>query len=227
MDLTPDKIRWVVISVFVLVASVSFHEFGHAFMAHKLGDDTPRRQGRVTLNPLAHADPIGTLLLPLIGGFYMAAGGGIGGFGWGRPVQWQPSRINRKWRMHTAQILVAIAGPAMNVLLAVLIACIHTILITQGVIAPLGETSKILLFSVGTNFILFFFNLLPAPPLDGGHVAEGLMPYKHRSRFDAYARFGPFVIMAVALIPQLAQIFTIPATFCTEHLYSVMMRIFG
>ena len=111
--------------------------------------------------------------------------------------------------------------------LAVLIACIHTLLITQGVIAPMGETSKILLFSVGTNFILFFFNLLPAPPLDGGHVAEGLMPYKHRSRFDAYARFGPFVIMAVALIPQLAQIFTIPATFCTEHLYSVMMRIFG
>src|SRR5689334_1045669 len=188
MELTPEKIRWVVISVFVLVGSVSFHEFGHAFMAHKLGDDTPKRQGRVTLNPLAHADPIGTLLLPLIGGFYVAASGGIGGFGWGRPVQWQPSRINRKWRMSTAKILVAVAGPSMNVLLAVLLAGIHTILVKQGVISLYGEATKIFLFAVGTNFILFFFNLVPAPPLDGGHVAESLTPYKHRPMFEAYAR---------------------------------------
>lgn len=226
MDLSPDKIRWVVISVFVLVGSVSFHEFGHAFMAHKLGDDTPRRQGRVTLNPLAHADPIGTLLLPLIGGFYMAAGGGVGGFGWGRPVQWQPSRVNKKWRMHTAQILVAVAGPSMNIVLAVLLAGIHTILVRQGVMSIAGDASQILHYAVGTNFVLFFFNLIPAPPLDGGHVAEGLTPYKHRASFDAYARFGPFVVMAVALIPQLAQIFVIPARFCTHHLYSVM-GIFG
>jgi Zn-dependent protease len=226
MDLSPDKIRWVVISVFVLVGSVAFHEFGHAFMAHKLGDDTPRRQGRVTLNPLAHADPIGTLLLPLIGGFYAAAGGGLGGFGWGKPVQWQPNRINRKWRMATAQILVAIAGPSMNVVLAVLLSGIHTILVMQGVISLYGDASRIFFYAVGTNFILFFFNLVPAPPLDGGHVAEGMMPYKHRASFEAYARFGPFVVMAVALIPQLAQIFTIPARFCTRHLYEVM-GIFG
>src|SRR6478609_2305843 len=99
MQLSPDKIRWILISIFVLVGSVAFHEFGHAFMADKLGDDTPRRQGRVTLNPIAHADPIGTLLLPLMGGIYAASGGMGGGFGWGRPVQWQPSRVNRKWRM--------------------------------------------------------------------------------------------------------------------------------
>src|SRR4029078_860250 len=99
MDLSPDKIRWVVISVFVLIASVAFHEFGHAFMAHKLGDDTPRRQGRVTLNPMAARAPIGTLRQPVVGARYVAAGGGLGGFGWGRPVQWNPSRINRKWKM--------------------------------------------------------------------------------------------------------------------------------
>jgi Zn-dependent protease len=77
-------------------------------------------------------------------------------------------------------------------------------------------------FAVGTNFILFFFNLVPAPPLDGGHVAEGLMPYKHRSKFHAYARYGPFVVMAVALIPTLAQVFVIPARFCARGLYQLM-----
>jgi len=226
MNLTPYQIRWILIRVFVLLMSVAIHEFGHALMADRLGDDTPRRQGRVTLNPLAHADPIGTLLLPLIGGIY-AASGGIGGFGWGKPVEWQPSRVNRKWRMATAQILVAIAGPLMNVLLGTVIALVHTILLWKGVVVASGEISKILLFAAMTNYVLFFFNLVPAPPLDGGHVAEGLMPYKQRSTFHQYARFGPFVVMAVALIPQLAQIFLIPAQFCTEHVYKAFGSLFG
>jgi len=222
MDLSTADIRRILIYVLVLVASVAFHEFGHAIMADRLGDDTPRRQGRVTLNPLAHADPIGTLLLPLMGGLFAAAGGGIGGFGWGRPVQWQPSRISRKWKMTTAQILVALAGPMMNVVLAVLVAGVHTILLRQGVLDPYGQASWIFQFAVATNFVLFFFNLVPAPPLDGGHVAEGLMPYKHRSKYEEYARFGPFVVLAVALIPPLNQVFLLPAKFCTIHLYQLM-----
>lgn len=222
MELTPEKIRWVLISVFVLVGSVAFHEFGHAFMADRLGDDTPRRQGRVTLNPLAHADPIGTLLLPLLGGLYAAAGGGLGGFGWGRPVQWKPSRVDRRWRTATAQILVALAGPMMNVMLAVLIAGVHSILLAQGLVTVRGQASQVLFYAVGTNFILFFFNLVPAPPLDGGHVAEGLVPYRHRSRFEEYARYGPFVVMAVAMIPALAQVFVVPARFCALGLYQLM-----
>jgi Zn-dependent protease len=222
MNLEPEKIRLILISVFILVGSVCFHEFGHAYMADRLGDDTPRRQGRVTLNPLAHADPIGTLLLPLLGGYYAATTGMVGGFGWGRPVQWNPSRINRRWHMSTAQILVALAGPSMNVMLAVLIAGTHAILLAQGVIQMFDQASLIMFSAVATNFILFFFNLVPAPPLDGGHVAEGLMPYKHRSKFEAYARFGPFVVMAVAMIPVLAQVFRIPAGFCAEHLYGLM-----
>ena len=227
MNLSPHDIRWVLIRVLVLLASVAIHEFGHAMMANRLGDDTPRRQGRVTLNPIAHADPIGTLLLPLVGGIYAAAGGGLGGFGWGKPVQWQPSRIARKWKMATAQILVAIAGPAMNVVLGTATALVHTILLWQHVLTAGSEMTKVLGFVVGTNFILFFFNLIPAPPLDGGHVAEGLLPYKHRASFHAYAKYGPFVVMAVALIPQLAQIFVIPAQFCTEHVYKLFFMLFG
>ncbi len=226
-DLSPEKIRWVLISVLVLIVSVALHEFGHAIMADLLGDDTPRRQGRVTLNPLAHADPIGTLLLPVIGGLYAAAGGGMGGFGWGKPVQWQPSRINRKWKMATAQILVAIAGPAMNVVLGTVIAFVHTILKAKGVISAHSDVNAVLKFAAMTNFVLFFFNLIPAPPLDGGHVAQGLLPYKHRPKFEQYARFGPFVVMAVALIPPINKIFLVPAQFCTEQLYNAFGSLFS
>jgi Zn-dependent protease len=217
-----EKIRWVLISVIVLVASVAVHEFGHAIMADLLGDDTPRRQGRVTLNPIAHADPIGTLLLPLIGGLYVAGGGFAGGFGWGRPVQWQPSRIHRKWKMATATILVAIAGPAMNIVLALVVAGVHALLWWQHVIPDGSDLHKVLLFTVYTNFILFFFNLVPVPPLDGGHVVDGLLPYGQRSKFEQYARFGPFLVMALVLIPQIAQIFLLPAGFCTRHLYDLL-----
>jgi Zn-dependent protease len=222
MDLSAQDIREIFIRVFVLVVSVCFHEFGHAIMADRLGDDTPRRQGRVTLNPLAHADPIGTLLLPTVGAIYAATGRSVGGFGWGKPVQWQPSRVNRKWSMSTAKILVALAGPSMNIVLAVLIAGIQVILVKQDVIMLTGEASMIMFYAVMTNFTLFFFNLVPAPPLDGGHVAEGFMPYKHRGTFEQFARFGPFIVLAIAMISPLAKIFTIPAGFCTEKLYALM-----
>src|SRR5437667_136590 len=133
MDLDAAKVRQILIGLFVLIVSVALHEFGHAIMAHKLGDDTPKRQGRVTLNPLAYADPIGTFLLPLASGIFGAMGGGAGGFGWGKPVQWNPARIRRGIRMSTASILVSFAGPAMNLLLAVVVATASVILWWQGV----------------------------------------------------------------------------------------------
>jgi len=227
MNLSADQIRWILIRVFVLVISVAFHEFGHAFMATRMGDDTPRRQGRVTLNPLAHIDPIGTLLLPIAGGVYGAASGHGGGFGWGKPVQWNPSRIKRGVKMSTASILVALAGPAMNVLLGTLICLVHIVLLWRGVIGFDSEVSQILAFAVVTNFVLMFFNLLPAPPLDGGHVLEHLLPYKYRPQFESYARFGPFVVLAVAMIPQLAKIFLIPAQFCAREVYVGIGALFG
>jgi Zn-dependent protease len=222
MELTPEKIRWILIYVFVLLISVALHEFGHAIMAHKLGDDTPSRQGRVTLNPLAHADPIGTLLLPLVGAIYGAATGHGGGFGWGKPVQWQPHRIGRRVSMSTAKILVAVAGPAMNVILAVTIACIHALLISQHVLKLDSEVSQILVFAVLTNFVLFFFNLLPVPPLDGGHVAQSFMPYRYRDKFDQFARYSPFIVLGFMLIPQMQVVFSWPATFLATHLYRAL-----
>jgi Zn-dependent protease len=227
MDLTPEKVRWILIYVFVLLISVALHEFGHALMADKLGDDTPRRQGRVTLNPLAHADPIGTLLLPLLGSLYGAATGHGGGFGWGKPVQWTPHRINRKYSMSTAKILVAVAGPAMNLLLGTVIAGIHVILLSQHVLAWDSQIGQILSFAVLTNFVLFFFNLLPVPPLDGGHVAQSFMPYRHRDKFDNFMKYSPFIVLGFMLIPQMRVVISWPAMFCTTHLYQLFGHLFG
>jgi Zn-dependent protease len=222
MELTPEKIRWILIYVFVLLISVALHEFGHAIVAHKLGDDTPSRQGRVTLNPLAHADLLGTLLLPLIGAVYAATTGIGGGFGWGKPVQWQPHRIGRRVSMSTAKVLVAIAGPSMNVVLAVVIACVHALLLSQHVLRPDSEVGQILKFAVLTNFVLFFFNLLPLPPLDGGHVAQSFMPYRHRDKFDEIMRYAPFVVLGFMLIPQMQRVFSWPARFLASHLYHAL-----
>ena len=219
MDQNID-VRQILISLFVLLVSVAVHEFGHAIMAYKLGDDTPKRQGRVTLNPLAHADPIGTFLLPLVGGMY-----GGGGFGWGKPVQWNPSRIRRGIPMARANILVSFAGPAMNLILAVVVALVLMILKSRDVIS--ADVVKLLHFVVVTNFVLFFFNLLPVPPLDGGHIAQAFMPYRHRETFESYARYGPFVLLALIMIPQLRNVFLWPAMWCTQHLYSGLASIVG
>ncbi len=226
MSITPEQLRWVFIYMITLIVSVALHEFGHAWVADKLGDDTPRRQGRVTLNPMAHADPIGTLALPLISALLGAATGRVGGFGWGRPVQWLPNRINRKWKMSTAIILVSIAGPMMNFLLGTVLAFTHAILISLDVVPAGRPMHKMLFFAAGTNFVLFFFNLVPVPPLDGGHVAQSLTPYKHRSKFDEYLRFSPFVFLALIAIPQVAQVFLIPAAWCRGHVYQLFLSLF-
>lgn len=243
MTITAEQVKWVLIGVLVLIVSTAFHEFGHAWMADRLGDDTPRRQGRVTLNPVAHIDPIGTLLLPLLGGFYGAASGRAGGFGWGKPVQWQPHRIRRGIKMSTANILVSLAGPVMNLFVALVVSIVQSVLVHKHVIAAdpvFGSlagsgwdadanylVSSILSFTVITNFILMFFNLVPSPPLDGGHVLEALVPRRYQRQFEAYAKYGPFVVLAVALIPQVSQIFRIPAFFCAEHLYKAWTALFG
>ena len=226
MDLSVEQIRWIFIYLFVLIVSIAFHEFGHAWMATKLGDDTPKREGRVTLNPIAHIDPIGTLLLPIVGSIVSAANGSVGGFGWGKPVSWQPHRIRRGISMAKAQILVSIAGPAMNLFLAILISCVHVILLKQHVLSATGDATNILYFAAATNMLLLFFNLLPLPPLDGGHVIEQLVPYKHRTSFEQIFKYAPFALLAVLMIPQIGRVFQVPALWCTNHLYSLFASLF-
>ena len=106
-----------------------------------------------------------------------------------------------------------------------IVSIVSVVLMSQGVGSI--ELHKILFFAVVTNFILFFFNLLPIPPLDGGHVAQAFMPYRQREKFDAYARYAPFLVLAMMMIPQLRVVFTEPAVWCTRHLYSGLGSIVG
>ncbi len=199
------EIREKIVLYIGLVLSVTVHEFGHAITAHKLGDDTPARQGRVTLNPLAHMDPIGTVLAPLA--FLFLFPGGVF-FGWGRPVEINPARFARKVSMSVGDILVSVAGPAMNVLMGVSLTVLLVGLIKggmdpgspilgayKGIPVPFFGLRGIILL----NFILAAFNLIPLPPLDGGHVIVDLMPYRHRNIADMLSHYGIWILLALMI----------------------------
>ena len=210
MDFTPDDIRQIIQALIILILSICVHEFGHAIVAAKLGDPLPRSQGRTTLNPAAHADPIGTLLFPLVA-LVITKGNSLG-FGWGRPVEVSPRHFSRRFSMRTGHMMVAAAGPFMNLLFGMFISLVHLILWRTGTLAPDSQLHMALIYAVQLNFVLMFFNLIPAPPLDGGAVLEGLLPTRYLPAYQKFAVYGPFVLMGVILIPGAHKIVTVPAT---------------
>jgi Zn-dependent protease len=183
-----------------LVLSICVHEFGHAFVADRLGDRLPRAQGRVTLNPLAHIDPIGSLLLPAIGLF---AGPAIGQriVGWGKPVRISLAErdLRRGISVKTAHALIAIAGPLMNILFALVLSAIYYALVRTGLGGrPLqvGVAGIILM-----NLALSIFNLLPIPPLDGAAVLARLLPHSAEPFLVRLNQYGFFIFLALIMIP--------------------------
>lgn len=189
--MTRLRIRTALVMLIAFILSVAVHEFGHAIMADKLGDSTPRSQGRVTLNPMAHIDPIGTIALPLFGAFM--------GFviGWGRPVMVNPVAFTRRLRMKVAHLLVALAGPLMNVVLAIIVTALLTILLLTGVLHGTEEIVGGIKQVILINWLLFFFNLLPVPPLDGGAVLAGLLPDSSRGFVDTLNQYGFIILIAL------------------------------
>jgi Zn-dependent protease len=215
-----EKLRYAFIYLVALVLSICVHEFGHAFVADKLGDPLPRAQGRVTLNPLAHIDPIGTLLLPLVAVF---AGPAIGSriLGWGKPVQISLSArsITRKISIRTAHALVAIAGPMMNVLFALVLSGIFFVLVRANQIPLAAGVEQVIAMNIG----LCLFNLLPIPPLDGGAVLARFVPRRYDYLLDGLNRYG-FIILFGLLMTGLLWRLMWPAMiieqFWLEHLVS-------
>lgn len=200
MDFTSDEIRLIFQGIIFLVLSICVHEYGHAIVADKLGDRLPRSQGRTTLNPMAHADPIGTLAFPLVS-LVLTHGASLG-FGWGKPVMVNPTSFTRKLQMRTAHMLVAAAGPAMNVLLGIIITVAHLIATKQAwITAP--EAHGAFMAAGMLNFGLAVFNCIPAPPLDGGAILEGLLPHKYVAKYQELSVYGPFLLMAIIMIPTL------------------------
>jgi Zn-dependent protease len=180
-----------VLNLVVLLLSLTFHEFFHAWSAWRLGDDTAARMGRLTLNPVPHIDLLGTILLPLMNA----------PIGWAKPVPVNPSKFDRRFRMGTGDILVSAAGPLSNLLLGLVAAILLGLLARFAPDLVSRDTPGLALLQrfMIVNAGLAIFNLLPIPPLDGGHVAEHLMPYRWRPGWEQFARLSPFLLIAVIL----------------------------
>jgi len=176
----------------ILVASLSVHEAAHAWAADRLGDPTARRLGRLTLNPLAHIDWIGTVLFPLVGML-----SGLPLIGWAKPVPVDMRNLQAPRRDFA---LVALAGPVSNLVLAGVL--ILLLLSQGGVVTESGATtlSLTLYLAVFMNVLLAAFNMLPVPPLDGGNVLAGLVPESAARMLDKVRPFGIFVLYALLLM---------------------------
>jgi Zn-dependent protease len=183
-----------------LLAAVILHEVSHGFVALRLGDDTALRMGRLTLNPLPHIDPVGTVLLP---GFLLFVGSPFL-FGYARPVPVDYRRLRDPRR---DMVLVALAGPLTNVTLALASAVLLRLLadldgapLGTGALGPLAHVA---LYSVVINVVLAVFNLLPIPPLDGGRVLTGLLPVAYGRLVASVEPFGFLIVVALLVTDSL------------------------
>ena len=175
--------------VITLLIAFTFHEFAHAWTATQFGDDTPRLYGRLTLNPLAHLDFLGSLMLIFVG------------FGWAKPVPINPRKIRQ--HSQSALMFVALSGPLSNFLLAVLAA----IPLRFGLVSPtlplidlFPTPYQFLLYFVFTNLGLMVFNLIPLPPLDGEEILEFLLPPTWDDRWQRIKPYGPYILMGLFVL---------------------------
>ena len=201
------------IQYLMLVALLTFHEYGHAWTAWKCGDDTARLQGRVSLNPVVHIDPIGTVLLPLLMIFMPGAGRFL--IGWAKPVPVNPYNLNHPKR---DDILVTMAGPAMNLILAVGLVALARV----GMYFQSGQMIDFCLQAAGLSLILCFFNLIPVPPLDGSHIMRVATGMSHET-YANFARFGFIIIIVLLQFPPVRN----TLGFVTYGTLELLARIFG
>lgn len=209
-----EVVLMIIVMLFALTISFSFHEFMHAFVANWLGDDTPKLMGRVTMNPMAHLDPMGTILLLLVG------------FGWGKPVVYNPNKLKRFKSKRLMNIMVSLAGVTGNFVIALISMCTVSLIMRccgYGNAAPLyygamfmeaglKGTSDVPLYAAVFCYMFYYtylfslsllaFNLLPIPPLDGFHVLEMLLPVKvtYSQGFRKFVQYGPMGLMILIVL---------------------------
>ena len=193
-------IKGFLITILVLSISLSFHEMAHGWVAYKLGDDTASLQGRLTLNPLAHLDPIGSLV------FIVSSLNFGRGIGWARPVPINPARFDRKITMKKGIVLTSLAGPTANLILATGSVILLYIVATAGLVMKSSDSQVVIVFlelferMYFANITLAVFNLLPIPPLDGFKVFGAILPNRFYYSLMRYERYIGMVFLLLVLL---------------------------
>ena len=188
----PSSLLSLVLTLPAVIIAMTFHEYAHAFAADKLGDNTPRQQGRLTLNPLKHIEPVGFFLLL------------FAGFGWGRPVEINTNRFNKNMDKSKGEAIVSFAGPLMNIILAIVSAFILGVILKFNLLAKLQMqyAEIVIIFMMQLLYInlgLGIFNLIPLPPLDGSKILRHFLPYNAKVWFDnnQYIFYIAFIVIWV------------------------------
>lgn len=216
----PGALFVLLVSVPGVLLAITFHEFAHGYAAYRLGDNTAKNEGRLSLNPLDHLDPIGTLMLL------------FAGFGWGKPVHVNPSNYTRKLSMEKGEAIVSMAGPLTNILLAFLLALVYQALIkfasAEFLVSTVGNIIKLIIAAaISTNIGLGVFNLIPLPPLDGSKIIMPFLPYNAKQWFRNNEQIF-YIIFVVIWITGIASIIISPAiSGITSGIMTIAQAIFG
>lgn len=216
----PGALFALLVSIPGVLVAITFHEFAHGYAAYKLGDNTAKNEGRLSLNPLDHLDPIGTLMLLLAG------------FGWGKPVHVNPTQYTRKISMEKGEAIVSVAGPLTNIVLAFVLALIYGALVkfasVEFLLSTVGSIIKLILASaISINIGLGVFNLIPLPPLDGSKIIMPFLPYNAKQWFRSNEQIFYIVFVVIWITGIASLIITPPINWISTGIMSLTQMIFG
>mgnify|MGYP004622275733 FL=1 len=209
----------LVLSVPAVLLAITVHEFGHAFAAYKLGDDTPLRQGRLSLNPFDHVDPLGLAMLL------------FAHIGWGKPVQIDPRNYNRNISVEKADAIVSFAGPLMNFITAIVFALIYcAIMKFAGAVFVMSKIGiiivSIIIYIITMNIGLGVFNLIPLPPLDGSKIFLPILPHNAKSWFIEHEQTFYFIFLIIWITGIAGRLISPIIGWMTNQILGLAMTIF-
>ncbi len=209
----------LVLSVPAVLLAITVHEFGHAFAAYKLGDDTPLRQGRLSLNPFDHVDPLGLAMLL------------FAHIGWGKPVQIDPRNYNRNISVEKADAIVSFAGPLMNFITAIIFALIYCAIVKfAGAVFVMSKIGiiiiSIIIYIITINIGLGVFNLIPLPPLDGSKIFLPILPHNAKSWFIEHEQTFYFIFLIIWITGIAGRLISPIIGWMTNKILGLAMTIF-
>ena len=215
-----DGIIGILLSIPAVLIAITVHEFGHAFTAYKLGDDTPLRQGRLSLNPFDHVDPLGLAMLL------------FAHIGWGKPVQIDPRNYNRNISVEKADAIVSFAGPLMNFITAIIFTLIYCLIIkfanVSFYLSTIGTiVMSIVSYTITMNVGLGVFNLIPLPPLDGSKIFLPILPYNAKQWFMEREQLFYIIFLIIWITGIAGRLISPIIGSITDAILNFGMSIFG